>query len=293
MFTGSCVALVTPMNGDGSVDFPALKGLVQWHLAEKTAAIVICGTTGESATLISSEWAQVVETTVKEVAGKIPVIAGTGTNATEQTIEKTLQAKALGCDGALVVTPYYNRPTQEGLIRHFTAVHDAVNFPIILYNVPSRTGCDLLPETAAILSRLDNMIGIKEATGDLSRVAILNETCDMPFKLYSGDDSSCAAFMIQGGHGVISVVANIVPRALQTMCEFIFSGQTEEALKINEKLQPLYKIMGIESNPIPVKWALKEMGRIQGGIRLPLTPLSSKYQDSVRETLKQGGVAHA
>lgn len=292
MFTGSCVALVTPMKPNGDVDYDSLCNLAQWHLEQGTSAMVALGTTGESSTLSPREYQEVLGCVLETIGKKIPVIAGTGTNSTASTIDRTSTAKKMGCDAALVVTPYYNRPSQEGLYQHYAALDRAVSLPVILYNVPSRTACDLLPETAARLSKLPNVIGIKEATGDLSRVATLCELCDVPFKLYSGDDGSAYDFMAQGGHGVISVVANVVPKAFQQLCELAFKEDHQAAQSLNEALKPLYKKMCVESNPIPVKWALHLMNKIPEGIRLPLTSLSEHYHGEVKEVLKQVGAIH-
>lgn len=289
MFTGSCVALVTPMKQNNDVDYDALSELAKWHVAQGTSAVVALGTTGESCTLDDGEQQQVLGCVLETIQKKIPVIAGTGSFSTQATIEKTKKAKALGCEGALVVTPYYNRPTQEGLYQHFAALTQAVPLPIILYNVPSRTACDLLPETVAKISKLPNIIGIKEATGDLSRISRLAELCEVPFKLYSGDDGTACDFMAQGGHGVISVVANVVPNLFQRMCDFVFKGELSQAQKINDKLKPLYRRMSVETNPIPIKWALHAMNKIPSGIRLPLTQLSSQYHGEVTEVLQQVG----
>lgn len=290
MFKGSCVALVTPMQEDGSIDFVALEALVEWHIQEGTAAIVACGTTGESVTLTQDEQKKIIQKTLEIAKGRVPVIAGTGTNSTQKVIELCEEARQLGVAACLVVTPYYNKPTQEGLYRHYAAVAEAVDIPIILYNVPGRTAVDLLPETVVRLSKINTIIGIKEATGDLGRLNELKGRCRKDFLFYSGDDATALEFMLQGGHGVISVTANIVPGMMQKMCDAALIGQVAKAKSLNAVLALVHKRLMIESNPIPVKWALNAMGRIAQGIRLPLTPLSEIHIPSVREALIQAGV---
>lgn len=293
MFKGSCVALVTPMHEDGRIDFTALEALINWHIQEGTTAIVACGTTGESVTLSHEEQQKIIQKTLEVVKGRIPVIAGTGTNATQKVIELCREAKVLGVSACLVVTPYYNKPTQEGLYRHYAAIAEAVDIPIILYNVPGRTAVDLLPDTVVKLSKIKNIIGIKEATGDIGRLKELKERCRKDFLFYSGDDATSMEFMLGGGHGVISVTSNVVPGIMQKMCEAAIAGQAVKAKSINETLALVHKRLMIESNPIPVKWALNAMGRIAKGIRLPLTPLSEIHIPSVREALIQAGVLNA
>ncbi|MFO1259265.1 MAG: 4-hydroxy-tetrahydrodipicolinate synthase [Gammaproteobacteria bacterium] len=293
MFKGSCVALVTPMHEDGRIDFSALEALVNWHIQEGTAAIVACGTTGESVTLSHDEQQKVIQKTLEVAKGRIPVIAGTGTNATQKVIELCREAKSLGVSGCLIVTPYYNKPTQEGLYRHYAAIAEAVDIPIILYNVPGRTAVDLLPDTVVKLSKIENIVGIKEATGDIDRLRELRERCRKDFLFYSGDDATSLEFMLEGGHGVISVTSNVVPGIMQKMCEAAIAGQAAKAKSMNETLALVHKRLMIESNPIPVKWALNAMGRIAKGIRLPLTPLSEIHIPSVREALIQAGVLNA
>jgi 4-hydroxy-tetrahydrodipicolinate synthase len=290
MFKGSCVALVTPMQEDGSIDFVALEALVEWHIQEGTAAIVACGTTGESVTLTQDEQQKIIQKTLEIAKGRIPIIAGTGSNSTQKVIELCEEARQLGVAACLVVTPYYNKPTQEGLYRHYAAVAEAVDIPIILYNVPGRTAVDLLPETVVRLSKINTIIGIKEATGDLGRLNELKGRCRKDFLFYSGDDATALEFMLQGGHGVISVTANIVPGMMQKMCDAALIGQVAKAKSLNAVLALVHKRLMIESNPIPVKWALNAMGRIAQGIRLPLTPLSEIHIPSVREALIQAGV---
>ena len=283
------VALVTPMFTDGSVDYDSLSKLVDFHIENGTSAIVSVGTTGESATLDMDEHCEVMRRTVELVAGRIPVIAGTGANSTSEAIELTRCAQQGGADACLLVTPYYNKPTQQGLYLHHRQIAESVDIPQILYNVPGRTACDMLPETVIRLAEIPNIIGIKEATGDLERVkAILSGT--EAFELYSGDDASGTEFMLQGGHGVISVTSNVVPAAMAAMCDAALAGEREKALELNRPLQGLHTNLFLESNPIPVKWALYEMGLIPEGIRLPLTVLSEKFHEPLREAMRSAGV---
>jgi 4-hydroxy-tetrahydrodipicolinate synthase len=291
MFKGSLVALVTPMQNNGALDKKALYELIEWHIAQKTDGLVIAGTTGEAPTLTKDEQAELISLVVKQVARRIPVIAGTGTNATHSTLANTKQAEALGVDACLLVTPYYNKPPQTGLYQHFKAVADNLSVPIILYNVPGRTACDLLPETIAKLAELPNIIGIKEATGKLERVSELAKLCGKDFGLYSGDDESACEFMLLGGHGVISVTANIAPLAMYDMCTAAIAGQREQAEKINSSLMLLHKNLFLEANPIPVKWALHYMGLINSGIRLPLLPLDAKFHPEVKKALNAAGIS--
>ncbi|MAZ43866.1 MAG: 4-hydroxy-tetrahydrodipicolinate synthase [Legionellales bacterium] len=291
MFQGSMVALVTPMTEGGALDLPALAALVEWHIGQKTQAIVVTGTTGESATLTHAERDAIYQCALKASASRVPIIAGTGANSTAETIELTAQAKAAGVQACLLVTPYYNKPSQEGLIQHHLAVADAQDIPQILYNVPSRTACDLLPETAGRLSEHPNIIGIKEATGDLDRLKALNRLAKSDFLLLSGDDATGVEFMLAGGHGIISVTANIAPAKMQVMCEAALAKDATSARKINDELQMLHRRLFIESNPIPVKWALEKMLKIpSGALRLPLTRLLEGHEDSVMEALKSIGV---
>jgi 4-hydroxy-tetrahydrodipicolinate synthase len=290
MFSGSIVALITPMHEDGRVDDLALRRLVDFHVAEGTDAIVAVGTTGESATLDEEEHCRVIAQVVEFAGGRVPVIAGTGANSTTEAIHLTHCARAAGADAALLVTPYYNKPTQEGLYLHHKAVAEAVDIPQILYNVPGRTACDMQPATAARLSLIPNIIGIKEATGDLSRVAILRAQCRPGFLLFSGDDATACDFMLQGGNGVISVTANVAPRLMHAMCAAALAGITDEARAINVRLDGLHHKLFVESNPIPVKWAVAEMGLCRHGIRLPLTWLSAAVQPQVREAMRQAGI---
>jgi len=286
MFAGSCVALVTPMKPNGEVDENALSNLVEWHINEGTAAIVVSGTTGESPTLTQDEQAHILKKVVAIANKRIPVIAGTGTNATANTIHRTAVAKEIGADACLIVTPYYNRPTQLGLIEHFNAVAQAVDIPILLYNVPSRTGCDLLPDTVARLSKTKNIIGIKEATGNLERLKSLQEQCELGFLFYSGDDPTSCEFMLLGGQGVISITSNAAPSAMQKMCELAIRKEAKSAKTCDEILQPLHRLCIIEANPIPIKWAMHYLGKIDSGIRLPLTTLTRQYHEQMIEALK-------
>jgi len=290
MFRGSIVALITPMHEDGRVDEDSLRRLVDFHVEAGTAAIVAAGTTGESATLDEQEHCALVRSVVEFAAGRIPVIAGTGANSTTEAITLTSCAQRAGAAAALLVTPYYNKPTQEGLYLHFKAIAEAVEIPQILYNVPGRTACDLLPETAARLSRIPAVVGIKEATGDLDRLARLKSLCAEDFDLLSGDDATACAFILQGGHGDISVTANVAPRLMQQMCTAALSGRRDEALALNARLDPLHRGLFVQSNPIPVKWAVAEMGLSSRGIRLPLTWLTEDARSTVRATMEQAGV---
>ena len=286
MFHGSMVALVTPMFEDGSLDYVSLERLVEFHIAAGSSAIVAVGTTGESATLNEREHCEVLRRTVEMVAGRLPVIAGTGANSTREAIDLTRCAMEGGADACLLVTPYYNKPTQEGLYLHHKAIADAVAIPQILYNVPGRTVCDMLPETAQRLSCIPNIIGLKEATGDLQRLKELLNLCGDNLNLYSGDDVTGMDFMLEGGKGVISVTANVAPQAMKEMCDAALSGDRDTAERINNRLMPLHNDLFVESNPIPVKWALQEMGLIQPGIRLPLTALSPEYYQTVRQAMQ-------
>jgi 4-hydroxy-tetrahydrodipicolinate synthase len=290
MFRGSIVALITPMHDDGRIDEESLRRLVDFHVGAGTSAIVAVGTTGESATLDEQEHCAVIRRVVEFAAGRVAIIAGTGANSTTEAISLTRCARQAGADAALLVTPYYNKPTQEGLYLHHKAVAEAVDIPQILYNVPARTACDMLPETAGRLSRLTNVVGIKEATGDLDRLPRLRELCSDGFDLFSGDDVSACEFMLQGGDGVISVTANVAPRAMQEMCTAALAGDRDRATALNAGLDALHDLLFIESNPIPVKWALAEMGLSPPGIRLPLTQLSSDAQTRLRAAMQQAGI---
>ncbi|WP_049630329.1 4-hydroxy-tetrahydrodipicolinate synthase [Cellvibrio sp. pealriver] len=290
MIQGSMVALVTPMNADNSLDWASLHKLVDWHLEQGTHAIVAVGTTGESPTLNVDEHLAVIKKVVDQVNGRIPVIAGTGANSTAEAVEWTQAAKDIGADACLLVTPYYNKPTQEGLVLHHTHIARAVAIPQILYNVPGRTGVDMKPETALRLAKVPNIVGIKEATGDLERAKVLIEQAPSSFAVISGDDATAADLILLGGKGDISVTANVVPAAIARMCELALAGNANEARAINERLLPLHTAMFVESNPIPVKWALEHMGMIQSGIRLPLTRLSEQYHQQLKSAMQLAGV---
>jgi len=290
MFRGSIVALVTPMHADGEIDDASLQRLIDFHVAQGTSAIVSVGTTGESATLDEDEHCAVIRRTVEFTAGRIPVIAGTGANSTREAITLTRCAREAGVDAALLVTPYYNKPTQQGLYLHHKAVAEAVDIPQILYNVPGRTACDMLPETVARLAEIDNIVGLKEATGDLTRVERLRADCGPDFALYSGDDATACEFMLRGGDGVISVTANVAPRLMQAMCEAALTGERERAEAINAQLAALHRDLFVQSNPIPVKWAVAELGLCERGIRLPLTWLTDDCVPCVRQAMIQAGL---
>jgi len=279
------VALVTPMREDGSVDENSLRDLVEWHVEQGTDAIVAVGTTGESATLDEREHCEVIRRVVEFTAKRLPVIAGTGANSTTEAIQLTRCAKEAGADGCLLVTPYYNKPTQEGLYQHFRTVAEAVDIPQLLYNVPGRTACDMLPETVGRLSAIANIVGIKEASGDLSRVATLRGLCGEDFDLITGDDATSREFILLGGVGTISVTANIAPAAMQQMIAAARRGDADEAARLDAPLAALHRDLFLESNPIPVKWALAEMGRIPSGIRLPLTWFAERYRDQLRQSM--------
>jgi len=290
MFQGSIVALVTPMRSDGSVDESSLRALIDWHVEQGTDAIVAVGTSGESATLNEAEHCKLIRQVVEYTAGRLPIIAGTGANSTSEAIALTRCAAEAGADACLLVTPYYNKPTQEGLYLHHKAVAEAVDIPQLLYNVPGRTACDMLPETVARLAEIANIVGIKEATGDLQRVPQLRELCGPGFSLISGDDATTREFVLLGGRGCISVTANVAPAAMHRMVAAALRGDVAEAERIDSGLADLHRVLFLESNPIPVKWALEEMGRIPAGLRLPLTRLSGQYHDAVRQALSRAGI---
>jgi len=293
MLSGSIVALITPMNSDGSVDFASLKRLVDFHLANDTAALVIMGTTGESATLSFAEQLSVLNTVLQHVAGQIPVIAGNGSNSTAEAVEKTKQLTQLPIDGFLTVTPFYNKPTQKGMIAHFNAVAAATDKAVWLYNVPGRTGVDLLAATVAELAAVPNIVGIKEATGSLQRLQELQQLCPADFVLLSGDDASCCEFMLQGGKGVISVTANVAPKLMAQMCRQALAAEATAARQTDQHLQALHRDLFIESNPIPTKWALKIMGVITDDMaRLPLTRLEPIYQSAIEQALNQAQISY-
>lgn len=290
MIQGSMVALVTPMNADNSLDWASLHKLVDWHLEQGTHAIVAVGTTGESPTLNVDEHLAVIKKVVDQVNGRIPVIAGTGANSTFEAVELTQAAKDLGADACLLVTPYYNKPTQEGLFLHHAHIAQAVAIPQYLYNVPGRTGVDMKPETVLRLAKVPNIAGIKEATGDLERAKLLIEQVPSDFAIISGDDETAVDLILLGGKGDISVTANVVPAAVARMCELALAGNAEAARAINERLLPLHTAMFVESNPIPVKWAVEQLGLIQSGIRLPLTRLSEQYHQQIKTAMQAAGI---
>jgi len=285
MFHGSMVALVTPMREDGALDEDSLERLVEWHIEQGSDALVAVGTTGESATLDEHEHCHVIKRVVQIARGRIPVIAGTGANSTTEAISLTRCAMQAGADACLLVTPYYNKPTQEGLYLHHKAIAEAVPIPQILYNVPGRTAVDMLPETVARLAVIPNIVGMKDATGNLQRARELIDSCGDHIDLYSGDDATAMEFILMGGKGDISVTANVAPRAMHDMCAAALAGDRAGAEAINQRLVALHKDLFVESNPIPVKWALHAMGRIPPGIRLPMTVLSQRHHDTVRQAL--------
>jgi 4-hydroxy-tetrahydrodipicolinate synthase len=289
MIQGSIVALVTPMHPDGSLDLDAYRRLIDWHVAEGTDAIVAVGTTGESPTVSVDEHCELIRVAVEQSAGRIPIIAGAGGNSTAEAIDLTRFAKSVGADAVLSVVPYYNKPTQEGLYRHFKAIAEAVDLPIVLYNVPGRTVADLANDTVVRLASVPGIVGIKDATGDIGRGIALIAALPASFAVYSGDDSSAVALMLLGGRGNISVSANIAPRAMHALCAAALAGDAKSALDWHLKTLPLHRMQGIEPNPIPTKWALQQMGLIDGGIRLPLVSLSSTQQGAVHEALRQSG----
>jgi len=289
MIRGSIVAIVTPMSEDGSVDFPALERLVEWHIAEGTDGIVAVGTTGESATLDVEEHIAVVRCVVEVARKRVPVIAGTGANSTAEAIELTAEGRNAGADACLLVTPYYNKPPQEGLYRHYKAIAEAVDVPIILYNVPGRTGCDLLPATVKRLAPIDNIVGLKEAKGELGRVSELLALKLTGFTLLSGDDASACESILMGFQGDISVTANVAPRLMHQMCAAAIAGDRAAAEAADARLRLLHKDLFVEPNPIPAKWALQAMNRIGAGIRLPLVPLDPSHYTTVRAALQAAG----
>ena len=287
MIQGSIVALVTPMYENGAVDKESLKKLVEFHIEQGTDALVAVGTSGESATLNEDEHCDIIKCVVDYVGGRIPVIAGTGANSTTEATALTLKAKQVGADACLLVTPYYNKPTQEGLFLHYKAIAEAVDIPQILYNVPGRTACDMLPETVGRLSRISNIVGVKEATGDLSRVKQIRNLTGSDFAIYSGDDATSREFCLLGGNGTITVTGNVAPRLVHEMILAAMAGNKETALAIDTKLSALHNNLFIQSNPIPVKWAVAEMGLMGKGIRLPLTWLTEDCFEAVRDAMRQ------
>ena len=290
MITGSLVAIVTPMHDDGSLDFPRLRSLIDWHIAEGTDGIVIVGTTGESPTVTVGEHCELIRVAVEHCAGRVPVIAGTGANSTAEAVELTRFAAQAGANAHLSVVPYYNRPTQEGLYRHFRTIAEAVELPLILYNVPGRTVADLANDTVLRLAEVPNIVGLKDATGNLDRACDLIERAPADFALYSGDDMTSAAFLMLGGHGVISVTANVAPRAMHALCATAAAGDMRTLRETNATLTGLHRDLFCEANPIPVKWAVARMGLVGDGLRLPLTPLSAAHHERVRAAMRKAGI---
>jgi 4-hydroxy-tetrahydrodipicolinate synthase len=290
MITGSLVAIVTPMHEDGSLDIQSLRALIDWHVDQGTNAIVAVGTTGESPTVDVDEHLELIRVSVEQAAGRIPVIAGTGANSTLEAVELTLEAAKLGAQASLQVVPYYNKPTQEGLYEHFKTIAERVDIPIILYNVPGRTVADLAHDTTMRLAQIPNIVGIKDATGNLERGQWLLHDAPRNFAIYSGDDGTAVALMLLGGHGNISVTANVVPGLMSELCALAMSGDARQAAALQSRLLPLHRAMFVEANPIPVKWALARMGKMEHGIRLPLVGLSKPSQAVVESALKTLGV---
>lgn len=287
---GSIVALVTPLHEDGSVDYPTLRSLIDWHIAEGTHCIGVVGTTGESPTVSVEEHCEIIRVAVEQSAGRVPIMAGAGANSTREAIELSEFAKKVGADCTLQVVPYYNKPTQEGIYRHFKAIADAVDIPVVLYNVPGRTVADMSVETTLKLAEVPGVIGVKEATGNLERAAWLIKQAPKGFSVYSGDDPTAVALMLLGGHGNVSVTANVAPRAMAQLCEAAMSKDAARAIELHMKLLPLHKHLFVEPNPIPVKWALSRMGKTGGTLRLPLTELSAGAQATVEAALRDAGV---
>ena len=290
MLTGSLVAIVTPMLEDGSLDIGRFKSLIDWHIAEGTQGIVVVGTTGESPTVNFDEHKELIRIAVVHAAGRVPVIAGTGANSTAEAVELSESAKHSGAQFSLSVVPYYNKPTQEGMYRHFRAIAEAVDLPMILYNVPGRTVADLQNDTVLRLAQVTNIVGIKDATASLERGSDLLRRAPAGFAIYSGEDATGLPLMLMGGHGVVSVTANVAPRLMQEMCAAALSGDLVRARAANNRLLGLHSKLFVEGNPIPVKWALVQMGLIAPGIRLPLVPLSANFHETVREAMRQAGI---
>jgi 4-hydroxy-tetrahydrodipicolinate synthase len=289
MFTGSLVALVTPMHPDGALDMPRYRALIDWHVEQGTHGLVVVGTTGESPTVDTAEHCELIRVAVEQAAGRLPVIAGTGANSTAEAIELTRCAKAAGAAAGLSVAPYYNKPTQEGLYRHYRAIAEAVDLPLILYNVPGRTACDIANDTALRLAQVPGVVGIKDATGNIERGSALIQAAPAHFAVYSGDDASALALMLLGARGVISVTANVAPLAMRELCAAALAGDLARARELNFRLLGLHQKLFVEANPIPVKWALAAMGRIEAGIRPPLSILSPQFHDALRVALKEAG----
>ena len=291
MITGSLVAIITPMKSDGALDLERFKQLIDWHVAEGTDGIVVVGTTGESPTVSFDEHKELIRIAVQHSRGRIPIVAGTGGNSTAEAIDLTESAKKAGATACLSVVPYYNKPTQEGLYRHFRKIAESVDLPMIVYNVPGRTVADLANDTMLRLTEVPGIIGIKDATANIERGTDLIRRAPRSFAIYSGDDATALALILLGGHGVISVTANVAPKLMHQMCAAALVGDVKKARELNLKLFPLHQRLFVEANPIPVKWALAEMGMIEYGLRLPMSPLSEKFHQSVREALQEAGIA--
>jgi 4-hydroxy-tetrahydrodipicolinate synthase len=289
VFKGSLVALVTPFDSKDRVDYPSLKRLVDFHIQQGSSALVIAGTTGESPTLRRSEHIELIGRVLEIADQRIPVVAGTGSNSTFQSIELSKAVADSRLSAYMAVVPYYNKPTQEGIYRHYMSIADAIDRPLLMYNVPGRTVADMMPETIARLASHENIFGVKEATGDIERLRAIQSLIDDDFMLYSGDDFTALSFIEQGGHGVVTVSGNVVPRQIARMCQLALDGDSDEAKAIDDTLQPLNKMLFVESNPIPVKWAVAEMGLMEGYIRLPLTPFSSRYHEDMRSAMRVAG----
>ena len=290
MIQGSIVAIVTPMHADGSLDLPGLRKLIDWHIAEGTDGIVIVGTTGESPTVTVDEHCELIKVAVEHTAKRIPIIAGTGGNSTAEAIELTRYAKSAGADASLLVVPYYNRPTQEGMYQHFKKIAEAVDLPAILYNVPGRTVADMSNDTIVRLAGVPGIVGVKDATGNIGRGADLLRLVPASFAVYSGDDATAMALMFCGGKGNISVTANIAPRAMYELCVAAMAGNIAEAIRINNRMLPLHNKLFVEPNPVPLKWAMQDIGLIEAGMRLPLVPLAAEFHAVVRAAMRESGV---
>ncbi|MDY7578055.1 4-hydroxy-tetrahydrodipicolinate synthase [Herbaspirillum sp. RTI4] len=290
MINGSIVAIVTPMHPDGSLDFPGLRKLIDWHITEGTDGIVIVGTTGESPTVSVEEHSELIKVAVEHVAGRIPVIAGTGGNSTAEAVELTAYAKRVGADASLQVVPYYNRPTQEGMYRHFVKIAESVDLPVILYNVPGRTVADMSNDTILRLAKVPGIVGVKDATGNIGRGTDLIRLAPASFAVYSGDDPTAFALMLYGGKGNISVTANVMPRLMHEMCVAAMSGNVARTIELNNRMLPLHVNLFVEPNPVPLKWAMVEMGLIEDGMRLPLAPLGEAFHAVVRAAMRESGV---
>ena len=291
MLTGSIVAIVTPMHDDGKLDIARFRSLMDWHIAEGTDGIVVVGTTGESPTVSFDEHKELIRVAVQHAAGRIPIVAGTGANSTAEAIELTESAKKAGASACLSVVPYYNKPTQEGLYRHFRTIAEAVDIPQIVYNVPGRTVADIANDTVLRLAQVPNIVGIKDATANIERGSDLLRRAPKDFAVYSGDDATGVALILLGGHGIISVTANVAPRLMHQMCAAALACDVKKAREIDFKLLPLHQKLFVEANPIPVKWAVAQMGLIGSGIRLPLTPLSAQYHEMVAEAMRHADIS--